>query len=127
MVEHELTMEWGIKPNEISYTLIERSSVEPEQFISFMKTLPLSFSMLESKPTAQIKTNKYELSTKDTNTLFKLIAGMATKGYGYDPESSKNPATSDIQTDTGVTAKTAKKWIDKAIEIKSGLQDDEDA
>ena len=102
-----LPLDWKANSDIPSYALIEHSSIEPEKFISFIKTLPLLFPLFEERDDKasdqQSKNNKYKLSTKDTNTLFKLIAGMAIKGYGYDPASTRNPATSEIESDTGVT------------------------
>lgn len=132
VIEDEFAMTFGIKPAEVSYSLIEGCSVEPEVFINFVKTLPLQFPILEEQqsepePNTTPKHNKYELSTKDTHTLFKLIAGMAQTGYSYDPTLTRNAATSEIEEDTGVSAKTAKKWIDKAIETTKNLNDKQDS
>jgi hypothetical protein len=117
---------------EVNYLLIDKFSVEPDVFINFIKTLPLEFPILDVKdnpkntPVAKSadKNNKYSLSTKETNTLFKLIAGMAKDGYGYDPALLKNVVTSDIERATGISGKTAKKWIDKSIEIANSIKDE---
>lgn len=36
------------------------------------------------------------LSTRERNSVVKLIAGMAIKGYGYNPTNKKNAATQEI-------------------------------
>jgi len=63
---------------------------------------------------ASFKPNKYKLGTAETNTLFKLIAGMARIGYSYEEGKERNLATADIVGDTGVDHKTVKKWVEIA-------------
>jgi len=42
---------------------------------------------------------KAELSPVERETLLKLVAAMAVKGYRFDPEAKRNEATSDILND----------------------------
>jgi hypothetical protein len=62
------------------------------------------------------------ISSQERETLFKLIAAMAVKGYMFDPGASRNPATADIQSDLdqlgiSLDQKTILKWVREACEI----------
>lgn len=67
------------------------------------------------------KANKETLSTREKNTLLKLVLGMAIKGYTYDPKQSRNSAVTDIASDLealgiSVDADTIRKWLKEAAE-----------
>jgi hypothetical protein len=62
------------------------------------------------------------LSTKERNTLLKIIVGMAIKGYAYDPASAKNDAPKEIESDIAklgmsVTDDTIRKYLKEAVEM----------
>jgi hypothetical protein len=59
---------------------------------------------------------------QEKNTLLKLIAGMAIKGYCFDPVAKRNNATRDIQNDLdqlglGLDQKTILKWLREATSL----------
>lgn len=48
-----------------------------------------------------------------------MVAAMAVRGYSFEPESSRNSATKDIQSDldhlgVGLDQKTILKWLREA-------------
>ena len=56
------------------------------------------------------------------NSLLTLVAGMAIKGYRFDPNANRNEATSDIQSDLdelgiGLDQKTILKWLREATAL----------
>ncbi len=81
----------------------------------------LRFHGLEtSQPQSVARENQYNDREKDT--LLKLVAGMAVRGYSFDPKSSRNAATKDIQSDLdflgiGLDQKTILKWLREAIAL----------
>lgn len=63
-----------------------------------------------------------KLSDQETETLYKLIAGMAIKGYVFEPNSKRNQATADIQSDLdqlgiSLDQKTILKWVRIACDV----------
>lgn len=62
------------------------------------------------------------LHVKERETLQKMIIGMAIKGYGHNPEASKNASIQEITDDLAslgisLDADTVRKWIKEAAEI----------
>lgn len=62
---------------------------------------------------------KADLSTRERETLFKLVVGMAVRGYRYDPEAARNDAPGEIAGDLAslgieVTDDTVRKWLKEA-------------
>lgn len=60
-----------------------------------------------------------EFLPRERETLLKLVAAMAVKGYRFDPEAQRNQATADIQNDLdqlgiSLDQKTILKWIREA-------------
>jgi hypothetical protein len=61
-------------------------------------------------------------SDQETETLLKLIAAMAIKGYMFKPAAKRNPATADIQSDLdqlgiSLDQKTILKWVRIACDV----------
>lgn len=61
-------------------------------------------------------------SNQERETLLKLIAGMASEQYGYDPRHQRSEAFENIQEDLdraglSMDAKTVRKWIRQAAEL----------
>jgi hypothetical protein len=61
-------------------------------------------------------------SDQETETLLKLIAAMAIKGYMFKLEAKRNPATADIQSDLdqlgiSLDQKTILKWVRIACDV----------
>lgn len=64
------------------------------------------------------------LSDQETETLYKLIAAMAVKGYAFVPDAKRNQATADIQSDLdqlgiSLDQKTILKWVRIACDVIS--------
>jgi hypothetical protein len=62
------------------------------------------------------------LSTKERDTLLKLVIGMAIGGYGYSPAASKNEATGEIASDLAkfglsLDPDTVKKWLKEGAKL----------
>jgi hypothetical protein len=62
------------------------------------------------------------VSDQETETLYKLIAAMAIKGYKFVPDAKRNQATADIQSDLdqlgiSLDQKTILKWIRIACDV----------
>ena len=58
-------------------------------------------------------------STKERESLLKLVIGMAVKGYGFDPKAKKSPITNDIENDLALlgislTHDTIRKYLTEA-------------
>jgi hypothetical protein len=62
------------------------------------------------------------VSDQETETLYKLIAAMAIKGYMFEPDAKRNQATADIQSDLdqlgiSLDQKTILKWVRIACDV----------
>lgn len=62
------------------------------------------------------------LTAQETETLLKLIAAMAVKGYAFSPNAKRNQATADIQSDLdqlgiSLDQKTILKWVRAACDV----------
>lgn len=60
-----------------------------------------------------------ELSTRERDTLLKLVVGMAIEGYRYDPNAARNDAPGEIAGDLAkqgieLTDDTVRKWLKEA-------------
>jgi len=82
------------------------------------------FDMLQEQANS-IDTNsnaKDKVNKKSFNTLLKLVAGMAIKGFAYNPQNKKNPSIKEIQSDLdelGVSMddETISHWIKEGCKI----------
>lgn len=71
---------------------------------------------------AAAKSSDGQLSTRERETLLKLIIGMAMKGYAYDPVSSRSATPREISDDLAahglaVSDDTVRKWLKVAAEL----------
>jgi hypothetical protein len=62
------------------------------------------------------------LSTRERESLLKLVIGMAIAGYRYDPKAERSPEVTEIANDlalAGVSldADTVRKWLRAAAEL----------
>lgn len=60
-----------------------------------------------------------ELTTREVESVLKLVIGMAVQGYRYAPSASRNAATKDIADDLeklgiGLDVDTVRKWLQRA-------------
>lgn len=63
-----------------------------------------------------------EINPKEKDSLLKLVAVMASVGYGYDPTQKKSPIPAQIQNDADLLGisfdvDTVRKWLKKASEF----------
>lgn len=63
-----------------------------------------------------------QLTDQERETLLKLIATMAVRGYYFDPNANRNAATSDIKSDLeligfSLDEKTILKWLRAATDL----------
>lgn len=94
--------------------LSEKTSVDP-RIVDQVQAVRIK--MLTA--TEQGLANKDSLSSREKDSLLKLVIGMAVAGYKYDPSAKKNSATSEIARDIaglGLTLDedTVRKWIKEA-------------
>jgi len=71
------------------------------------------------------KPSKKEVSTRERDTLYKIIIGMAIRGYAYKPKAQRNNAIADIVRDLEhlgipVSDDTVRKYIKEAAELLDG-------
>lgn len=69
---------------------------------------------LDDKPTK-------EVSTRERDTLLKLIIGLATDGYGYDPNALRSPFPKELEgilvgAGISVSDDTIRKWLKEAAQ-----------
>ena len=65
---------------------------------------------------------RQKLSTRERESMLKLIVGMAVGGYGYDVSAKKNEATAQIATDLDINGvslsdDTVRKYLKEATEL----------
>lgn len=113
--------------------LLLKTKIKPREFISWIEGLPLSLPFLNlinesgsltdhaiSIDRANPKeVSDTKLTERERETLLKLVAAMAVKGYRFDPEAKRNDATSDILNDLdqlgiSLDKKTVLKWLREA-------------
>ncbi len=90
--------------------------VKPTDFMIWAENLGLPFPNLILP---KVKNLKKPLGTRERNTLYKMILGMAVKGDGYDPEASKSDVPKEIEGDLALlninlTAETIREYLKKA-------------
>jgi len=73
----------------------------------------------DSLTSAQLSSS---LTDKETETLYKLIAAMAIRGYAFEPDAKRNQATADIRSDLDLLGisldqKTILKWVRIACDV----------
>lgn len=78
---------------------------------------------LDEKPTK-------EVSTRERDTLLKLIIGLATDGYGYDPNALRSPIPKELEgildgVGISVSDDTIRKWLKEAAHhLPQNIDDD---
>ena len=97
------------------------SKVRPKEFVEWVKNLPVKLSMLN----AEEKENPKPLSDRERISLLKMVIGMAVKGYGYNPQSSRSTTAKEIASDlqllgVSVDEDTVRKWLrESALQLPS--------
>lgn len=74
---------------------------------------------LEERIEELTSATKPDVSTRERETLLKLVISMAIKGYSYGPEGKKNTATTEIASDSAaigvpVSDDTVRKYLNEA-------------
>jgi hypothetical protein len=77
---------------------------------------------LASAATAPAPAPENLLSTRERDSLLKLVIGMAVGGYGYDPAAARSPQPSAIEADLAergisLDVDTIRKWLRQASEL----------
>ena len=78
-------------------------------------------SALKEKLEAPVPADRV-LSRRERESLLKLVIGMATEGYRYNPAAARNPATKDIADDLAragvpLDPDTVRHWLQEGAEI----------
>ena len=78
------------------------------------------FEKCKDEKSISLQTDK-PLMTKERESLYKLIIGMAVAGYKYDPTAARNDAVGDIYNDleelgVAVDQDTIRKWLREAAQ-----------
>jgi len=106
-------------------------SIRPKELKAWVDGISLDvhsdfYAQLEQRtasPKAIVKKeSEKNISLQERETLLKLIAAMSCEQYGFDPEKSRNPATSSILHDietVGLTmdSNTIRKWLKEAVAL----------
>ncbi len=76
----------------------------------------------QGKPAGSAARKSVNLSDQQENTLLKLVAAMAVRGYSFDPSKHRNQATADIRSDLELLGlelddKTVLKWLRAATDL----------
>lgn len=71
-----------------------------------------------------VQSSENSLSDRERETLLRLVAAMAVRGYRFNPDAARNPATKDIQDDLellgiGLDQKTILKWLRESTNLIS--------
>ncbi len=78
----------------------------------------------DAKHAQETPSSSKGLSSQERQTLLKLIAGMASEQYRFDPHQQRSEAIKNIQDDLErvglpMDAKTVRKWVRQAAELIS--------
>lgn len=76
----------------------------------------------EVRDAAGKQSTENNLHHKTRTSMLKLIAGMAVRGYSYDPKLRHNSAITDIETDLRLlniplSDDTIRRWVNEACEL----------
>lgn len=93
-----------------------------ETYISTVAQLTEMVERLTSARNEKGEPAQKDVSTRERDSLLKLVIGMAMKGYAYVPTASRNSATSDIASDLaslgiGLDADTIRKWLKEGADL----------
>lgn len=95
---------------------------------TLQESLTSATAELEQARTERNANPTAELSKRETDSLLKLVIGMAVKGYAYDPSAKRNDATKEIADDLAelgisLDVDTVRKWLGLATEILPRARD----
>lgn len=74
---------------------------------------------LAASDATEVPANEKILSTRERDTLLKLVVGMAIQGYTFDPKASRSNVPAEIASDLeklgiGLSDDTVRKWLREA-------------
>lgn len=97
--------------------------MSPDTYLAWPKEHQISVcdELRQRRPTNQTSDS---VSTKERDSLLKLVIGMAIGGYRYDPQQTRNAATREIQDDVqtlglSIDAGTVLKYLKQGAELVS--------
>lgn len=83
-----------------------------------------AYEIFKEKASKKVSKKKEDdlLSSKEKDSLLKLVIGMAVVGYKYDPKEARNAAVKDIANDLvgleiGLDEDTVRKWLKEASQL----------
>lgn len=82
-----------------------------------------AYEIFKEKESKKLKKKKEgDLSSKEKDSLLKLVIGMAVEGYKYDPKQSRNGSITDIASDLeslgiSLDQDTVRKWLKEASQL----------
>lgn len=101
----------------------ERQRFSREQLAIWLFAIGLSsvYSFRPTVPTAKAVKAEKTLHTLERSTLLKLVIGMAIRGYGFDPNTTKSDAAKNIENDLialgmPITDDTVRKYLKQAVD-----------
>src|SRR5262245_50113135 len=113
--------------------------VKPEDFLAWAKRLNLSIppelkelqAQHQVAATARSAKPEKSLSTRERESLLKLVIGMAVSGYGYDVKASRSEQPSAIADDLAkiglpLDVDTVRKWLKEAAELLPPRETEQD-
>lgn len=76
-------------------------------------------NLIASQP---VKESERTITTRERDSLLKLVIGMAIKGYGYDPKATRSPTAQEVADDLvrlgiPLEADTVRKYLKEAAEL----------
>ncbi len=91
----------------------------PEDAVLVVRTEALADLLDRMTETQKEPKPGQELATRERDTLYKLVIGMAMEGYRYNPRAARNDATAEIAADLAkhgieVSDDTVRKWLRQA-------------
>ncbi|MEP6018212.1 MAG: hypothetical protein ABJ251_06985 [Paracoccaceae bacterium] len=110
---------WGYTPMPLRDVKALIDEIELDVHPEFYNAVEKRLTKQAAKPKGQKSNN---LTNIERQSLLKMIAGMAFEAYKFDPQASRNNATSEIQADVesigqSIDPKTILKWLKEAGEL----------
>jgi hypothetical protein len=99
-----------------------RTNRENTQMIESLANRVRELSEREQARENAPATSEKSLSTRERDSLLKLIIGMAVVGYGYDPTAARSEQPAEITSDLAAAGvpldvDTVRKWLKQAVEL----------
>ena len=100
----------------------DRVSTELEAAVAANGHVIEDWKSLYDKLCAAIPAEAKPLSTRERDSLLKLVIGLAVKGYGFQPRAARSQVPSEIAGDLdqlgiGLDADTVRKYLKEGTEL----------